>query len=626
MIRTLPFIQRMLYCHLFILLAFVPRVFSQIKFSAIANETKIGLNDLVQIQYKIENAKSIQRIDPPSFDNFYVVSGPNKETGMSSINGNVSTYAAISYILKPKKKGSFKIPPVTAEADGRQLKCNAVTIQVVQGGNMAGRAQSPSIVPPSFATPLPDRTPADDYILRPGEDADAKIKKNLFIKLVANKTSCYVGEPIVVSFNLYTRLRSETNVTDAPSFNGFSVVDMDANQNAIQEKINGKTYSCYVLRKVQLYPLQSGSFTLTPLEAVNNVTFLKYNANPVNGNDLFMQFMQDFGGNVLSPGDYIQKSAKLKSNSLTITVKPLPTGNVPPTFRGAVGNFSIQTNLAKEHLSTDDAGDLQIKILGSGNFNMVNTPAVKWPDGIDAYDPKIKEEINKQEVPLQGNKVFNIPFTVKEPGDYSIPPVYFSWFNPESGKYETGKTEPIAFRVSKGKNIIPKNKVVHKATNFLSVNNLEWIGGGVLVSGLLIALVFVFMKKKNKESDLETQVKLDDLKSERPEEDIVPGNPLAEVHEKLVSEDADGFYQELKQALEVYLSRRLKFPLHSFSKETVMQKLDACNVGVGTSKLFESLMQEIELGLYARHSHVSQMRNLYEKTAELVSLLNKQIC
>lgn len=625
--RTLPAITRILFFQTFFFLGIVLPAFSQLKFSAIVNESKIGLNDVVQIQYRIENAKSVQSIAHPSFENFDVVSGPNQETGMSSINGNVTSYKALSYILKPRKTGTFKISSINAIADGKQLKCNPVTIEVVNQGNIAGRSPQPSAPMFPFDKPDPGLVPANDLVLRPGENAETKIKKNLFIKLVASKTSCYVGEPIVVSFNLYTRLRSETNVTDAPSFNGFSVSDMEVNQNATPEKVNGKMYSCYVLRKVQLYPLQSGTFTLTPLEATNNVTFLKYGTSAMQSNDPLLQMMQDFGGNALSQGDYVQKSVTLQSNSLTINVKPLPSKNVPPTFNGAVGDFSIQADLNKSQLTTDDAANLKISIKGKGNFNMVNAPSVHWPEGIDAYDAKVKDQVNKQDVPLDGYKDFNIPFTVSGSGNYSIPPVYFSWFNPETGKYETKMTEPIAFHVSKGKKTITsKNNSPSTNRSFLSIPKIEWIGGGVLIGGLLIALMLVFLKRKNKESELETQIKLDDLKSEQLTDDIVPGNPLADLHEKLMSEDADGFYRELKHSLESYLSGKLKMPVHTLTKETVMQKLDNCNVGVGTTKLFESLMQEIELGLYAKCSHANQMRNLYEKTADLVSLLNKQIC
>ena len=67
----------------------------------------------------------------------------------------------------------------------------------------------------------------DDYILRKGENVAEKIKKNLFIKIDVNKKSCYVGEPIVATYKLYTRLKSESNIIKTPSFNGFSVSELE---------------------------------------------------------------------------------------------------------------------------------------------------------------------------------------------------------------------------------------------------------------------------------------------------------------------------------------------------------------------------------------------------------------
>jgi hypothetical protein len=46
------------------------------------------------------------------------------------------------------------------------------------------------------------------------------------LKLQTSKTSCYVGEPIVATYKLYTRLKSESKLSKTPSFNGFSVIDL----------------------------------------------------------------------------------------------------------------------------------------------------------------------------------------------------------------------------------------------------------------------------------------------------------------------------------------------------------------------------------------------------------------
>lgn len=602
---------------------------AQAKFTSICSSNRIGLDDQIQVQFKVENAHSVNYIDPPPFKNFIVQNGPNQESGMSSINGNISRYVSISFILKPQKSGTFILPPAVAIVDGKQIKSNPITIRVENKSTVAGKAAPPASPFSSLGMPdiTPEVHPVDDYVLKPGEDPNEKIKKNLFLKLDASKTKCYVGEPIIVSFKLYTRLRSETNITDAPAFNGFSVSDLDVDENATEEKINGKTYNCYVLRKVQLYPMQAGTFRLSPLHASNTVSFLKYNRHAFQGGDLLMQMMQDFGGNGLGPSDMIDKQINLQSNDVTIEVKPLPKENIPGWFKGAVGNFGIQSNLSKDNFSTDDAGNLAITISGSGNMSLINAPSVNWSNKIDPYDPKVKDTINKQTVPFSGKKTFNIPFSISEPGKYSIPPIYFSWFDPKSGQYQTAKTEPIYFQVTAGKGIQKfAGKTFARFGWLMNISKAEWISGIALLAGILILILFFFIRKRKKENELETLIKLDDLKNEQAEEFVIPGNPLAEVHEKLTGGDADGFYHELKTSIQKYLSGRLKIPMYELTKERICQRLDECNVSIGTTKLLESLMQEIELGLYAKHSHPGQMRALYEKTAELVSLLNKQIC
>src|SRR5215472_8036215 len=107
-----------------------------------------------------------------------------------------------------------------------------------------------------------------DYVLRPGENVKEKIRKNLFVKVQVDKNSCYVGEPIVATYKLYTRLSSESRFTKRPSLNGFSVYDMvDPSSEPVSvDKLNGKEYAVHIIRKTQLIPLQAGSIDMNPVE------------------------------------------------------------------------------------------------------------------------------------------------------------------------------------------------------------------------------------------------------------------------------------------------------------------------------------------------------------------------
>lgn len=610
---------------------------AQVKFTAEAGYNKIGINETVNIRFKVENAKSVEHIQPPEFKKFNVVSGPTQERGMTSINGKTNHYTALSYSIKPVSSGTFTIAPATAMADGKEYKSNPVKITVTRDDNLHPGGRGANAIPGmpnlNFGMGIPRPDPrVNEYTLKPGENATDKIRKNLFIKLEVSKKNCYVGQPITASFKLYTRLRSESSITNAPSFNGFSVSDMNVNDQEKIETYKGREFSTYVLRKVQLYPLQSGEITLDPLESDNRVTFLKRSSSNQQDNSTF-NMLQGFTDQFAPSNEIVEKNVNLKSQPVTIHVKPLPDKNVPTSFKGAVGNFSIKASLQKNNFTTDDANNLVITIQGSGNLQMINAPEVTWPKGIDNYDSKVKDHVEKQRVPMKGSKEFSIPFTVNTPGSYTLPGIHFSWFDPATSTYDSAATQPLTFHVEAGKRIqsqIAGAKLANpgKGSWLLNFSSLEITSGVILIAGIFLLALVLFFRKRNKEDDLSTKIQLDEIRNRKEEEESfeIPENPLLSAHEKLLAEDSPGFYAALNNSLKNYLAKKLNVPTEEITKKRISERLDECNVGVGTVRLAESLMDDIDLHLYGGHAHLGQMRSVYERAGELLSLLNKQIC
>lgn len=633
----------------FLFFFFLPGLFiaknleAQVKFSVDCPQKKIGKNDLLHIKFKVENAGSVDNITPPDFNNFTVVSGPNQERSQSNINGKISGYVALGYTLAPASTGKFTIGPATAVADGQKLTTNPVTIEVVKGSVAPSQPNNSQQNFPSFPNlnfdfpPTPVTHQFDDYILKPNENAEEKTAKNLFIKLDINKKTCYVGEPIVATYQLYTRLPSETSITDVPSFNGFSVNDLDISSNSTLQKYNGRLYNVYTIRKVELYPLQSGQITLGSMTSSNKVTFVKSQYLHQQDNNGFFDLFQNFGQDAIPPEGLIEKNVTLKSAPETITVKSLPTLNKPEDFRGAVGDFSITASLEKNKFTTDDAGTLQLTVTGKGNIQLINAPAVKWPDGIDGYDAKVKDNVDRKQVPMQGSKTFTYPFTVSKPGEYTIGSIPFSYFDPSSSTYKTLYTNALQVTVTKGKGI-PHNSIADTAksseSNRIISTGTEIITGIVLVALVVLVFLFVKMKRNKNEDDLEKNIEVDDLKNEtipvatkkEKQQFIIPENPLTEAHTKLVSQDSSGFYHALDAGLRKYLSIKFKVPASELSKKRVNEELDKCDVSLNTSLMLTSLMDEIEINLYAPPSNVTHLNAVFEKASEVVSLLDKQVC
>lgn len=615
--------------------------FAQAKFSAVCPNKTIGKNDLLQLKFKMENASSVESIVPPDFKNFNIVSGPSQESSTSNINGMVTQYVAIGFSLQPKKTGTFTIGPAKAVADGKNYTSDPVTIKVTNASSVLPKNNNsansnPLLAFPGFNFDMPSAPVSrefDDFILKPGENVAAKTQKNLFIKLDVSKTTCYVGEPIVASFKLYTRLHSQTTVTSAPSFNGFSVSDLDVSNNSAQEKFNGRLYNVYTLRKVELYPLQAGEITLDSVVTDNKVTFIKSDYAKSQMNNGLFDMLQNFGDAGIPASGLVEQNLTLKTAPVTIDVKPLPSKGEPKDFRGAVGNFKISSSLLKDNITTDDAGTLNVVVSGQGNIQLVNAPKIVWPEGIDAYDAKVKDNVDKSQVPMQGSKIFSFPFTVSKPGNYKIDSISFSYFDPESAAYRTAFAPSLEVQVSKGsghpQNSFAKNNKNVSDNNFFISTKTELFGGIILLLGMIILILFLIIKKNKNKDLLETKIKLDDLKNaqaEKEKEFVIPENPLLLTHEKLVSQNSKEFFSTLDISLKKYLASKFKVPVNDLNRRRLNEELDKCNVSLGTTLMLTSLLDEIEINLYTPPSSIHHLNNIFETASEVVALLDKQVC
>lgn len=613
---------------LFSLLFVVHITMAQVKFSASVSAALISKNEFVQLKLTVENAQQVQQITPPALNNFSVVSGPNQESGMTMINGDVKQYIAVSYILKPNGPGSFVIASAIAKADGREYKSNKVTVQVTNT-LAANNANSNNLNAPfGGGNPFEERaaeTPFTDNILRKGENATEKINRNIFIKLDLNKTSCYVGEPVIATYKLYTRLKSEGNLVKNPSFNGFSVIDLQQpdNVNYKREKINGREYNVYIIRKAQLYPLQAGNLELEAAEIENNVYFIKAEyANKQNNTmgDLLREFTD-----ASIPAEEMEiHKVTLQSKPATVLVKPLPDVKIPTGFNGAVGNFNIVAMLQKNNLTTDDAGNLKVIISGAGNLQLINIPEVKWPNGFDVFDPKANDDFLKTAVPVSGQKIIDYSFTIAQPGSYTIPPIYFSYFNPTEGKYKADSTQPILFTVTKGtskKNIVTTTvKKEDGIFNTFFSNRRRVIS---LVATLILCGLIFWLKQDRKKEQLPIEkIPVNEMPVENFDTAIVEEINYLEKAATLLHGDSTIFYKELNLALKNYLAKKLHLPLETINKKNIVEALDQKNIAVSTSIQLQQIMNEIELQLYTPFAQNEKMQQLYNDTATIIQLLD----
>jgi hypothetical protein len=598
---------------------------AQAVFKASISPKSIGKNETATLRLMIDNAHQVEQIVPPGLEDFDIVGGPNQESGMEINNGVTRQYIGITFLLKPKSIGKFTIAGAKAMADGKVLVGNSITLTVTKNGsgnNPNNAANGLGGFSPFFEPVA--QSSFNDFILKKGENLSQKINKNIFIKVVTNKNTCFVGEPVLVTYKLYTRLKSESSITKNPSFNGFSVIDLmpPGNTNYSIEQLNGREYNVYILRKSQLYPLQAGLVELETAEVDNTIHFIKEEYLNRQRNDI-NDFFGDFTQPSIPAEGMVDEKLSLQSKPAKITVKPLPELDRPISFKGAVGKFTIEVTLHKNNFATDDAGKLTITISGAGNMSMIIAPDINWPSGIEGYEPKTKDQLDRLTVPVSGTKTFEYTFTASKRGSYIIPAIDFSFFNVVAEKYITLSSEPLTVSVTQGsdKGSFTKNNstLQPKPTAFLDglLNNRWWILGTL---PLLSILIIWFRKTKKK--TIPTQAPADTAAAELTAiSDNSTINPFALSEEKMIGRDSKEFYEALNHELRNFLAATLQIPLATITKKIIETQADEQGIAMYTRLQIQQLLDDIEWQLYTPLASVDSMEDMYQRATAIAATL-----
>ena len=598
---------------------------AQAVFKTSISPESIGKNETATLRLMIDNARQVEQIVPPVLADFDVISGPNQESGMEINNGVTRQYIGITYLLKPTSIGKFTIAGAKAMADGKVLVGNSITLTVTKNGsgnNSNNTATGLGGFSPFFEPVA--QSSFNDFILKKGESLSQKINKNIFIKVVTNKNTCFVGEPVVVTYKLYTRLKSESSITKNPSFNGFSVIDLmpPGNTNYSIEQLNGREYNVYILRKSQLYPLQAGPVELETAEVDNTIHFIKeeyLNKQRSDINDFFGDFTQP---SIPAEG-MVDEKISLQSKPAKIIVKPLPELDRPISFKGAVGKFTMEAALHKNNFTTDDAGKLTITIAGAGNMSMIIAPDINWPAGIEGYEPKTKDQLDQLTVPVSGTKTFEYAFTASKRGSYIIPAIDFSYFNVVAQKYITLHSEPLTVTVTQGTgkgSFTKSNSTLQpKPPAFLDglFNNRWWILGTLILLSILIIWI-----RKNKKKISTTQVPSDFAAPElTATSHSSPINPFALSEEKMIGQDIKGFHEALNHEFRNFLANALQIPLATITKKIIERQADEQGIALYTRMQIQQLLDDIEWQLYTPLASVDSMEDMYQRATAIAATL-----
>jgi hypothetical protein len=344
----------------------------------------------------------------------------------------------------------------------------------------------------------------------------------------------------------------------------------------------------------------------------NEVSFMEP-GSAAREEDIF-ELLDDLQNGVSQNRGIIKENLVVFSNEESIQVNPLPE-NQEPRFQGAVGNFSITANLENEMVHQNDIDKLIVKISGEGNFPMIFVPEVLWPENFNAFEPVTVETYNKTVIPLAGDKVFTIPFTVKKQGEFQIPPIKFCFFNPITKEYSSIETLSLPLNVLGPKIGTPKSSKIDAGFPMNNGFILILIIGCVM---LLLAIGFIIFRKKIKPSKIEENIlHSDGLNPSITAEskDALLKYKLRRLKESLETGTQNKFYDSLNQVLDYWIA-----DIHGITDmsnwKSILSEKGLNNVVI---QLVEAMRLEVDLAKYTPVIEASQMEEAYKKIEFIVS-------
>lgn len=570
-----------------------------IRVEGTVDDSAIELGSSVQFRitvYGVQQGTPPELPAIPDVESHYL--GP--ATKVSIINGQHSSSVAYNYQLFPSKTGTFKIPAVTLNLQGRDYSTQPIDVQVVDAGSLPG-AQ--------------------------GNQAQGiNLRDKIFLVMGTPKKECYLNERIPLTVKLFvTGLTVKDIQYPKIRHEGFLMDDVKEPRQGHQV-IGGIEYDVIEFQTF-IYPARTGDLSLGPTTLVCNI-LIQRNRRPDTGfgesdsffgNDFFTEFL----------GAYDTHNLTLESADLKIRVQALPEEGKPKGFSGAVGQFDFNASMGPAAVKVGDPLTLRMTITGQGNLKGVSFPALSENNDFKFYDPQIKDDGNGK---ILEQVAIPLNDKIKE-----FPALKFSYFDPDQKQYKTVTQGPFPLQVT----ALPKEEqmkvvgvfqdnpsgvlpeVVGRDIGFIKdrPGRLMPQGGSPAGTGTMLGLVLITLAWAALVlfHNFSQRLKKDEKFARRLH---APGHArrgLARARTYLEQDNQKAFYDTLFKTLQKYFGHKCHLPDGAVNLETVSGILKARGMDPGLLEKLKNVFDQCEIVRYASSRvDTARMRESFRLTQELI--------
>ncbi|MDX9999777.1 MAG: BatD family protein [Polyangia bacterium] len=564
-----------------------------------ARPTRLALGDQTHVSVTVKvgsqastgilGGPSFRDYRPPGLDDFEILRNwTSTSTQLSIVGGRAHREEIFSYqyVVRPRKAGRLLVSPAQVSFKGRTHSSNAITIQVDQGA----------------AAPAPTL---------PGQAPNLKDDDEIFIQVMPDKPSAFVGEQVTVTWYLYTRtsLARQPEIKITPNTDPFFAEDLPyRTQEATRTTINGTIYAVLPIYRRALFPLKEGRLRVGPMTVEAMTVGQSYYS--------------------LTP---VQRS----SAEVFVEAKPLPQAGRPADFvQGNVGRYSVSAEVDPPQIDARSATSLRLTVSGQGFIHGLKVEAIQHLPGFRVRFAGQKTEMG-QGIQLSGTRVNEYVLIPEQTGTLKVPPICFPHFDPARGTYVTDACSkalsvhvtgqlPTADTVSAGqdnelrralKPILHGGALIHRSPWRWHRSPWRW---PVLLLPVVAVLGLLAFRRLQARRAQDTEGRL------RREARTRARGRLRLASSALRASDRVVFFGEISNVLQDQLSARLGVRVRGLTSPELERVLSESGLPANLSSRIFQTLEECDLARFAPAAATdAEMHEVFSRTKHLLDSLDR---
>jgi hypothetical protein len=579
--------------------------FADPSMTARVSSNDIGVDDSLTLIIEISGVDNVGALPRFNFPDFQVQPA-GQTSSFQWVNGQSSALVSFNYILTPLKTGTLEIPGITLAYQGKTLTTEPISVNVRAGASTAAPAAGGGNA--NVAIPTEG--------LRP-----------VFLTAQTDRTKAYVGEQILLKVQFLhrpaARLSSQPRYSE-PDTTGFLLEALP--QKEFTTTLNGAQYQVTELPYI-LFPTSDGEYAIG---SARLDVAVQADVDPFDPNSFFQSF---FGGS---------RVLKLNTRAIPITVRSLPKTK-PENFTGAVGRYRISAAVDAAELEVGKPFNLVVKVEGRGNVRTIKEPVFPDLPSVKRYETISTTTVNTAGNVFGGKKEFRALMIPQVSGELVIPPIRFSYFDPQNADFSTAETAEIRLQVKPG-TLTPDTgitgaphsdspaegvRVVEKDIRFLKSGRVHPVRGPLLSSGFFWAFNLVpplfalgaFLTRRRSELRQTHAAHFRSREALRRAQKI-----LKVARAQATSADATGFFASLHAALTNFLADKLDTAASGLTWPDLEREMIDRKIDPELRAALRELLDQADMARFAASNFTGEERlQSWQRANMVVAKLDKSL-